>query len=295
MGRIRFIGLQHDSGFVVDCPAAGRPRFGHIDSLRPQSLNREKISRTKAGDRVLAHEEYDLIGSRIAKLAPNLLIARHMTLSGFSETVADQPDSRDVASDAHYGSAELRIKISQSTVVTARLTGTEAEVVFQFDVALCDPQSSAIFWRGPYDSESIPLSRWNVALDDEALSKLLGRIFDDMAAKGVVSGTPVDAHAVTLPLGVAGFSAPVREVSAVPLIDDPARDGYREWLRRPTPRAFVIASNGSWRATWGKTPPSEPEDAAERAMLHCHRSGLKDCKLYAVDNTVVWEFDSAHK
>ena len=116
-----------------------------------------------------------------------------------------------------------------------------------------------------------------------------------LAKKGVVSGTPVDSHADPMPLGVAGFGAPVRDASAVPLIDDRGRDGYRDWLRRPSPRAFVIASNGSWRATWGKTPPGEPDDAAERAMLHCHRSGLKECKLYAVDNAGVWESDSAHK
>ncbi|MFM0353872.1 hypothetical protein PQR12_10340 [Paraburkholderia nemoris] len=48
MGRIRFIGLQHDNGFIMDCSAAGSPRFGHIDSLHPQSLNREKTSRAKA-------------------------------------------------------------------------------------------------------------------------------------------------------------------------------------------------------------------------------------------------------
>jgi hypothetical protein len=167
--------------------------------------------------------------------------------------------------------------------------------MFQFDVILYEPQGGAIIWRGAYRSESVPLSRWNKAFDDDVLSKLLGSMFDDMATKGVVSGTLAETAAMTRPLGVTGFGALVRDVSVVPLIDDRGRDGYRDWLRRPTPRAFVIASNGSWRATWGKTPPGEPEDAAERAMLHCHRSGLDDCKLYAVDNTVVWSSDSPHK
>ncbi|MFM0095006.1 hypothetical protein PQQ87_05285 [Paraburkholderia nemoris] len=281
------------SSWIVQRPAVPASDIS-IHYIR-SPLTAKKPREQKRMDQVLAHEEYDLIGSRIAKLAPNLLAARHMTLSEFSETVADQPNSRDSASDTHRGSAELRITISQSTATTTRFAGTEAEVVFQFDAVLCDPQSSAIFWHGAYSSDAVPLSRWNVAFDDEALSKLLGRIFDDMAKKGVVSGTPVDSHADPMPLGVAGFGAPVRDASAVPLIDDRGRDGYRDWLRRPSPRAFVIASNGSWRATWGKTPPGEPEDAAERAMLHCHRSGLKECKLYAVDNAVVWESDSAHK
>jgi hypothetical protein len=282
------------SSWIVQRPAVPASDIS-IHYIRG-ALIAKKTREQKRVDQVFAHEEYDLIGSRIAKLAPNMLAARHMTMSGFSETVADQPNLFRSASDTHQGSAVLRITISQGTVATAGSTGREAEVVFQFDAVLCDPQSSAIFWRGAYSSDSIPLSRWNVAFDDDALSKLLGRIFDDMVTKGVVSGTPVAPQADPRPLGVAGFGAPVRDVSAVPLIDDRGRDGYRDWLRRPTPRAFVIASSGSWRATWGNAPaPGEPEDAAERAMLHCHRSGLKDCKLYAVDNTVVWESDSPHK
>lgn len=64
---------------------------------------------------------------------------------------------------------------------------------------------------------------------------------------------------------------------------------YRDWLTKPTPRAFALASDGSAYRTWGiTTDPKVPLDVAERALHRCNKAGKKECKLYAVDNTVVW-------
>ncbi|WP_233828797.1 hypothetical protein [Paraburkholderia sp. ZP32-5] len=242
----------------------------------------------------LAHEDYDQLGSRIAKLAPPLLNARHMSMTTFYETTAGQPISPDSARTIGNSGFELQISVTQGSITAVRLASTEAEVIFDFSAILQDRKSGAIIWLGAYHTDSIPLSRWHVGFDDRALSTLLARMFDDMAAKGAVVGTPVIIESGQQQSGgTTDNRHSITDVDAVPLIDARGRDGYRAWLYRPSPKAFVIASNGNWRATWGKVPQGEPVDAAERAMQHCQSSGLKDCTLYAVDDKVVWPFASS--
>lgn len=85
----------------------------------------------------------------------------------------------------------------------------------------------------------------------------------------------------------------VDDVNAVPLLSDKGREGYRAWLTKSAPRAFVIAEGGRWFATWGNRPVdrSEPGDPAERAMARCRNRGHKSCRLYAVDDRVVWNWE----
>jgi hypothetical protein len=80
------------------------------------------------------------------------------------------------------------------------------------------------------------------------------------------------------------------DVDAVPGLNERGKEGYRLWLTKKTPRAFVVASDGRWNATWGTNPPdpNDPRNPAERAMAQCVRAGKPDCKLYAVDDDVVW-------
>ena len=84
--------------------------------------------------------------------------------------------------------------------------------------------------------------------------------------------------------------ADVTNVDAVPYLDERGRQGYRDWLTKPTPRAFVIAPSGHWNSTWG-TPSTlqadESPDAVQRALDRCEKRA-PDCKVYAVDKRVVW-------
>jgi hypothetical protein len=87
--------------------------------------------------------------------------------------------------------------------------------------------------------------------------------------------------------------ASLEDVDAVPLLNERGRQGYRDWLTRKMPRAFVIAENGAWQSAWG-TCTKNPEDScepAQRALANCEKRGLKRCRLYAVDNRVVWAPD----
>jgi hypothetical protein len=94
------------------------------------------------------------------------------------------------------------------------------------------------------------------------------------------------------PVNVDKDFAVVANVDAVPFLDERGRQGYRDWLTKPSPRAFALAPNGIWNATWGSPTGlvDESPDAAQRALSRCEKRAA-GCKLYAVDRRVVWVSD----
>ncbi|HRD75747.1 MAG TPA: hypothetical protein PK264_07405 [Hyphomicrobiaceae bacterium] len=80
-----------------------------------------------------------------------------------------------------------------------------------------------------------------------------------------------------------GF-AEVEDAARVPLINEKARtEGYLKFLDADIPRAFAIGPSGAW--AWSGGNPG----AAERALERCSIHAKADCKLYAVDDAVVWQ------
>jgi hypothetical protein len=80
------------------------------------------------------------------------------------------------------------------------------------------------------------------------------------------------------------------DAQAVPYLTEKGRENYKLWLTRPLPRAFAIAANGySWSA-FGPKPadPNLPADVAERAIRACENASASECKIYAIDERVVW-------
>lgn len=85
--------------------------------------------------------------------------------------------------------------------------------------------------------------------------------------------------------------AKLDDVQAVPLLTPRSREGYRDWLSKPSPRAFVIGPDGSFNSTFGAYRPTsadEPLDATQRALSRCEKRVGTPCKVYAIDNKVVW-------
>jgi hypothetical protein len=82
----------------------------------------------------------------------------------------------------------------------------------------------------------------------------------------------------------------VTDVDAVPYLNERGRQGYRDWLTKPHPRAFAIAPNTAWYATWGSpaVQADESPDAVLRALSRCEKLAKQACKVYAVNNRVVW-------
>lgn len=86
--------------------------------------------------------------------------------------------------------------------------------------------------------------------------------------------------------------AQVDDVDAVPFLSEHGRRAYREYLTKMTPRAFAVSSSGGW--TWAE----EGEDPDGRALATCSAKSKDPCRLYSVDDYVVWNdarLDQAEK
>ena len=89
-----------------------------------------------------------------------------------------------------------------------------------------------------------------------------------------------------------GF-APLDRADAVPFLGEGGRAAYKEFLSAPAPRAFALAPNGAFGWYAPVKPPSYYAtrniiDPVASAMERCNRRGDGACKLYAVDERVVW-------
>jgi dienelactone hydrolase len=85
-----------------------------------------------------------------------------------------------------------------------------------------------------------------------------------------------------LPAPAASGFALLEAVQAVPHLGDKGRDAYRQFLDKSLPRAFAISAEGHWG--WA----TEGEDPLRRALGHCQKNARSACRLYAVDQEVVW-------
>lgn len=93
-----------------------------------------------------------------------------------------------------------------------------------------------------------------------------------------VAAEPGDA-----PMPSARGYARIDELDKLPAASERARQGYETWLRARPPKAFALhPSNGAWASAWGGVQPRS------RALADCERFAKAPCRLYAVDDTVVW-------
>ncbi|MBC7500651.1 MAG: prolyl oligopeptidase family serine peptidase [Herminiimonas sp.] len=76
--------------------------------------------------------------------------------------------------------------------------------------------------------------------------------------------------------------ATLTNVTAIPYLEDSGREQYRVFLGKPLPRAFAVSSSGAW--SWAE----DGDDPASYVLEHCQAKSSQPCKLYAVDNDVVW-------
>ncbi|UUZ53457.1 hypothetical protein LP419_32350 [Massilia sp. H-1] len=77
--------------------------------------------------------------------------------------------------------------------------------------------------------------------------------------------------------------ARIDDIAAVPYLAESGRAAYREYLARMTPRAFAVSASGAW--CWAE----DGEDPDQRAISTCEKKSNEPCKLYSVDNDVVWQ------
>jgi dienelactone hydrolase len=76
--------------------------------------------------------------------------------------------------------------------------------------------------------------------------------------------------------------AALDNIEAVPYLKDKDREQYRAFLSKPFPRAFAMSATGAW--SWAE----DGDDPVAQAIANCQKSSSAPCKLYAVNNQVVW-------
>jgi dienelactone hydrolase len=81
--------------------------------------------------------------------------------------------------------------------------------------------------------------------------------------------------------------AAIDNVDAIPFLKDKGREQYRVFLSKPYPRAFAVSASGAW--SWAE----DGDDPVEQVLASCQKNSSQPCKVYAVDNNVVWADDAA--
>jgi len=76
--------------------------------------------------------------------------------------------------------------------------------------------------------------------------------------------------------------AKLDDLDAVPYVREAGKKGYTDFLKRGLPRAFALSATGAWG--WA----NEGDDPVARALANCARNSKEPCRLYAVDDDVVW-------
>lgn len=97
---------------------------------------------------------------------------------------------------------------------------------------------------------------------------------------------PKFASQPPLPVPPATNFAALTDVDKVPYIRASGREGYKTFLTKQFPRAFAISASGAWG--WAE----QGDDPLQRALDNCNRHAkTTPCRLYAVDDQVVWKPD----
>jgi len=117
----------------------------------------------------------------------------------------------------------------------------------------------------------------------------VGGLKEAVADSTANSARPGNAGSPGGPDGTA--FAKLDDADAVPGVSASCRDRYRAWLKQKAPKAYAVSSAGHCGFSWGPAPPDSglPPDPSVRALAACARVSKEDCKLYAVDSTVVWK------
>jgi hypothetical protein len=97
-----------------------------------------------------------------------------------------------------------------------------------------------------------------------------------------------------LPSTTAYGFAGLNDVEALPAVQGDGRDAYRKYLDAPVPRAFAIGQDGAfgWSAVrpdtrTGRYRPNE--DPIAYAVAACTKRAQGACRLYSLDERVVWD------
>jgi dienelactone hydrolase len=113
-----------------------------------------------------------------------------------------------------------------------------------------------------------------------------------LAARLAELGLPARVDPGLDPMPDLPAGPPLRKVEAgdadrLPIRSVSAREAFLDWLRIEEPKAFVISEDRRhWASAWGPVRP------AGRAIERCERLAATRCRIYAVDDALVWPLGS---
>lgn len=117
----------------------------------------------------------------------------------------------------------------------------------------------------------------NTALDLGVITSLDILKSNDQA--GIKAGIPEKPRA-------SGYAA-ITDTRKVPLVIPAGHQEYQRFLNARPPKAFAISPDGKFWA-WN----AGTFDAMSAALTRCHQRSQQTCRLYAVDEEVVWSSDN---
>ncbi|MBC7514332.1 MAG: prolyl oligopeptidase family serine peptidase [Herminiimonas sp.] len=123
------------------------------------------------------------------------------------------------------------------------------------------------------DAHSMSGSRDGVRIwwpETERFLKQIGMPTEEVISLEAETRLPKSSHAA------------IDNIDAVPYLQQQGREQYKVFLGKPTPRAFALSSGGGW--SWAE----DGDDPVARALASCARSSGQQCRLYAIDDDVVW-------
>jgi hypothetical protein len=135
-------------------------------------------------DAALLRAGYISLGGRISRLAPELLSPKGVSVQ--MRPVTRRPDGQFVAmastsAETAFVQKELVIFV---TDVSVNKQGRNATLTLQ--TVFRDTHPRTVYWRAAYTSVAVAQSVDSMALDDEAVSKLLQQIFSDLEKEGLI-------------------------------------------------------------------------------------------------------------
>lgn len=76
---------------------------------------------------------------------------------------------------------------------------------------------------------------------------------------------------------------------SVPYLSDGRQADFKDFLRQPVPRAFAVSLDGHYGAAWNAGKASSTlAELSQRALANCRKFASAECRLYMVDDRVVW-------
>ena len=103
-------------------------------------------------------------------------------------------------------------------------------------------------------------------------------VWSDVSATAILAATwmPQSADEPGMKAGS------LADVAGVPFLNDRGRESYLTFLEKRSPRAFALSASGAFGWSYMR------DDAPERALQYCQKSSRQPCRLYVVDEQVVW-------